>query len=107
MECSKLHFTPTHENDMTTEKMVARRKLSLLQLATELNNVSRVYQVMGDSHWPFYEIRRNFQTYRGRGPLRSVARGEGTPSRPSTRRSSPTVSTILPTGVCGSFRSSP
>lgn len=51
---------------MTTRKKVARRKLSLLELAGELGNVSRACQVMGYSRQQFYEIRRNFQTYGAR-----------------------------------------
>lgn len=48
---------------MTTEKKVARRKLSLLELASDLGNVSKACRVMGYSRQQFYEIRRNFQTY--------------------------------------------
>jgi transposase InsO family protein len=48
---------------MTTEKKVARRKLSLLELASDLGNVSKACKVMGYSRQQFYEIRRNFQTY--------------------------------------------
>lgn len=48
---------------MTTDAKVARRKLSLLELATELKNVSRACKVMGYSRQQFYEIRRNYQTY--------------------------------------------
>jgi transposase InsO family protein len=48
---------------MTTDKKIARRKLSLLELASELSNVSRACRVMGYSRQQFYEIRRNFQTY--------------------------------------------
>lgn len=48
---------------MTTEKKVARRKLSLLQLASEMKNVSRACKVMGYSRQQFYEIRRNYQVY--------------------------------------------
>jgi len=48
---------------MTTEEKVARRKRSLLELASELGNVSRACKVMGYSRQQFYEIRRNFQTY--------------------------------------------
>jgi hypothetical protein len=51
------------ENDMTTEQKLARMKLSLLDLAKELPNVSRACKVMGYSLWQFYEIRRNLQTY--------------------------------------------
>jgi transposase InsO family protein len=52
---------------VTTETKVARRKLSLLQLAAELKNVSRACKVMGYSRQQFYEIRRNFQTYGAEG----------------------------------------
>ncbi|MBM3600146.1 MAG: IS481 family transposase [Alphaproteobacteria bacterium] len=48
---------------MTTQKKVARRKLSLLELASDLGNVSKACRVMGYSRQQFYEIRRNFQTY--------------------------------------------
>jgi molybdenum-dependent DNA-binding transcriptional regulator ModE len=59
-----LSFTkPEKENVMTTKKKVARRKLSLLELATELGNVSKACKVMGYSRQQFYEIRRNFQTF--------------------------------------------
>ncbi|MBI2585014.1 MAG: IS481 family transposase [Rhodospirillales bacterium] len=54
---------------MTTEKKIARRKLSLLELATELQNVSKACKVMGYSRQQFYEIRRNFQTYGADGLL--------------------------------------
>lgn len=47
---------------MTTKHKVARQKLGLLGLATELNNVSKACQIMGYSRQQFYEIRRNFQT---------------------------------------------
>jgi transposase InsO family protein len=52
---------------MTTEKKIARRKLSLLELAGELQNVSRACKVMGYSRQQFYEIRRNFQTFGAEG----------------------------------------
>jgi transposase InsO family protein len=48
---------------MTTDKKIARRKLSLLELASELSNVSKACKVMGYSRQQFYEIRRNFQAY--------------------------------------------
>jgi transposase InsO family protein len=64
---------PNHPNqeeqDMTTKEKVARRKLSLLELASELENVSRACKVMGYSRQQFYEIRRNFQTYGAEGLL--------------------------------------
>lgn len=52
---------------MTTEKKVARRKLSLLELAADLGDVSKACRVMGYSRQQFYEIRRNFQTYGAEG----------------------------------------
>ena len=60
---------------MTTETKIARRKLSLLELAAELGNVSKACQVMGYSRQQFYEIRRNFQTYGAEGLLDKVAGG--------------------------------
>jgi len=52
---------------MTSKDKIARRKLSLLELASELANVSRACKVMGYSRQQFYEIRRNFQTYGAEG----------------------------------------
>ncbi|WP_425405322.1 IS481 family transposase [Hwanghaeella sp.] len=52
---------------MTTRDKVARRKLSLLELATDLDNVSKACRIMGYSRQQFYEIRRNFQTYGAQG----------------------------------------
>lgn len=54
---------------MTTNEKIARRKLSLLELATEMGNVSKACKVMGYSRQQFYEIRRNFQTYGSQGLL--------------------------------------
>jgi transposase InsO family protein len=48
---------------MTASLKVARRKLSLLDLAKDLDNVSKACRLMGYSRQQFYEIRRNFQTY--------------------------------------------
>jgi len=60
---------PQTENDMTTDKKVARRKLSLLELASDLGNVSKACRMIGYSRQQFYEIRRNFQTYGADGLL--------------------------------------
>lgn len=54
---------PTQEDIMTTEEKVVRRKLSMLELATELNNVSKACKVMGYSRQQFYEIKRNYQIH--------------------------------------------
>ena len=50
---------------MTTvqAEKIARRKLSLLELAQELGNVSKACRIVGYSRQQFYEIRRNFQVY--------------------------------------------
>jgi len=52
---------------MTTKAKVARRKLSLLELAADLSNVSKACKLMGFSRQQFYEIRRNYQTYGAEG----------------------------------------
>jgi len=52
---------------MTTMEKVARRKRSLLELASELGNVSKACRVMGYSRQQFYEIRRNYQTFGAEG----------------------------------------
>lgn len=52
---------------MTTEQKMARRKVSLLELASDLGNVSKACKVIGYSRQQFYEIRRNFQTYGAEG----------------------------------------
>ena len=52
---------------MTTANKVARRKLSLLELAAEMDNVSKACKIMGYSRQQFYEIRRNYQTYGAQG----------------------------------------
>ena len=56
---------------MTTvqAEKIARRKLSLLQLAQELGNVSKACRIVGYSRQHFYEIRRNFQAHGAEGLL--------------------------------------
>jgi transposase InsO family protein len=46
---------------MTAVSQSTRRKLSLLQLAAELDNVSKACRIMGYHRDTFYEIRRAFQ----------------------------------------------
>jgi transposase InsO family protein len=62
---------------MTTTEKIARRKLSLLELASELSNVSRACKVMGYSRQQFYEIRRNFQTYGADGLIDRLPGAKG------------------------------
>ncbi len=52
---------------MNTEEKVARRKLSLLELPRDLQNVSKACKVMGYCRQQFYEIRRNYQTFGSEG----------------------------------------
>lgn len=72
---------------MTTEQKVARRKLSLLELAVDLSNVSKACQVMGYSRQQFYEIRRNFQIYGAEGLLDKLPGTRG----PHPNRVSPEI----------------
>ncbi len=66
---------------MTTNTNVqtkaARRKLNLLELAGELENVSKACKIMGYSRQQFYEIRRNFQTYGAQGLLDNLPGATG------------------------------
>ena len=94
----------------TTTDKIARRKLSLLELASELDNVSKACKVMGYSRQQFYEIRRNFQTYGSEGLIDRLPGPRGphpTASRPrSKRRSSIMPSNIPATGRRASSRNS-
>ncbi|HET7370586.1 MAG TPA: IS481 family transposase [Gammaproteobacteria bacterium] len=62
---------------MTTEEKVARRKLSLLELAQEMGNVAKACRVMGYSRQQFYEIRRNYQTYGAAGLIDRLPGAKG------------------------------
>ncbi len=62
---------------MTTDKKVARRKLSLLELVHELSNVSKACKITGYSRQQFYEIRRNFQLYGVDGLLDKLPGAKG------------------------------
>ena len=64
---------------MTTLERLARHKLSLLDLASDLSNVSRACKMMGYSRQQFYEIRRNFQTYGAEGLLDRMPGAKGPP----------------------------
>jgi transposase InsO family protein len=49
----------------------------MLELAAELNNVSRACKIMGYSRQQFYEIRRNFQLYGAQGLLDKLPGAKG------------------------------
>ena len=72
---------------MTTvqAEKIARRKLSLLQLAQELGNVSKACRIVGYSRQQFYEIRRSFQLHGAGRTHRSVAGSEGAAPEPRAR----------------------
>jgi transposase InsO family protein len=70
---------------------IARRKLTLLQLAQELGNVSKACKIVGYSRQQFYEIRRNFQSFGAEGLVDRVAG----PRNPHPNRVSPEVETAI------------
>jgi hypothetical protein len=54
---------------MTAEKKIAQGRLSLLQLAEKLRNVSEAYRQRGVSRSPFYDYKRAFQAHGFQGFL--------------------------------------
>jgi transposase InsO family protein len=72
---------------MTTDARIARRKLSLLELAQDLGNVSKACKIVGYSRQQFYEIRRNYQTFGAEG-LVDKAKG---PKGPHPNRVAPEI----------------
>jgi transposase InsO family protein len=76
---------------MTTTEKIARRKLSLLELAKDLGNVSKACKIVGYSREQFYEIRRNFQTFGADG---LVDRLPG-PKNPHPNRLDPEVENAI------------
>jgi hypothetical protein len=94
---------------MTSKDKIARRKLSLLELATDLQNVSRACKVMGYSRQQFYEGRRNFQTFGAEGLIERLPGARGRIPTGSRPRSRPPCSIALwcttATARCASSRS--
>ncbi len=76
---------------MSASSQRTKRKLSLLQLAEELGNVSKACQLMGYHRDSFYEIKRAFQTS-GVAGLVEQRRG---PRSPHPNRVSPEVETAI------------
>lgn len=62
---------------MTTKQKALRRKLSMLELAKQMNNVSKACKIMGYSRQQFYEIRRNFQTFGADGLVDKLPGAKG------------------------------
>ena len=84
-------------------KKAARRKLSLLELAQEMENVSKACKIMGYSRQQFYEIKRNFQTYGAEGLLDRLPGCKGAhPNRVSeeTEQAILDYSLVCPTHGC-------
>ncbi len=54
---------------MTTQEKIARGKLSLLELAKVLGNVSKAFKIVCYQRGQIYPIRRNIQTFRAYGLL--------------------------------------
>ena len=64
-----------------------RRKLSLLQLAQELGNVSKACRIVGHRRQHLYEIRRNFQVRGAEGLLDRLPGAKG----PHPNRVAPSI----------------
>lgn len=72
---------------MTTLAQSTKRKLSLLQLAEELGNVSKACKIMGYHRDTFYEVRRAFQT----GGVAALVEARRGPRHPHPNRVSPEI----------------
>src|SRR5688572_18571499 len=72
---------------MTALSQSTRRKLSLLQLAEELGNVSKACRVMGYHRDTFYEVRRAFQV----GGVNALVEQRRGPQAPHPNRVEPEV----------------
>lgn len=72
---------------MTALTQSTRRKLSLLQLASELGNVSKACQIMGYHRDTFYEVRRAFQV----GGVSALIEEKRGPKNPHPNRVPPEV----------------
>lgn len=76
---------------MTALTQSTRRKLSLLQLAEELNNVSKACRIMGYHRDTFYEVRRAFQV----GGVAALVEERRGPRGPHPNRVPPGVETLI------------
>lgn len=72
---------------MTALAQSTRRKLSLLQLAEELGNVSKACKIMGYHRDTFYEVRRAFQT----GGVAALVESRRGPRNPHPNRVAPEI----------------
>ena len=81
---------------MTAHSQSTKRKLSLLNLAQELGNVSKACKLMGYHRDTFYEIRRAFQVGGVAASSRRGSEGQETPTPTAWRRRSSGSSTTFP-----------
>ena len=72
---------------MSTLSHSTRRKLSLLQLAEELGNVSKACKIMGYHRDTFYEVRSAFQV----GGMEALIEEKRGPRNPHPNRVAPEV----------------
>lgn len=72
---------------MTALSQSTRRKLSLLELAEELGNVSKACRIMGYHRDTFYEVRRAFQV----GGVAGLVEKKRGPQAPHRNRVEPEV----------------
>jgi hypothetical protein len=72
---------------MTTLSQSTKRKLSLLQLAEELGNVSKACKLMGYHRDTFYEVRRAFQV----GGVATLVEEKRGPRNPHPNRVAPEI----------------
>jgi transposase InsO family protein len=76
---------------MTAQSQSTKRKLSLLQLAQELGNVSKACKIMGYHRDTFYEIRRAFQV----GGVAALVEEKRGPRNPHPNRVAPEIETRI------------
>jgi hypothetical protein len=72
---------------MTAASQSTRRKLSLLQLAEELGNVSKACKLMGYHRDTFYEVKRAFQI----GGVAALVEQKRGPRNPHPNRVAPDI----------------
>ena len=72
---------------MTATSQSSRRKLSLLQLAEELGNVSKACKLMGYHRDTFYEVKRAFQI----GGVATLVEQKRGPRNPHPNRVAPDI----------------